>query len=218
MESRTLSDTVFNFFVWRVVGLAPANINLQVTFRWDPVPALGITHSKVILHTHIVSEPLFNNWNILYVGRLSSGVVVASICQVVASCHKLQYLSLVAAGCWVQICPVCGNCNQCWTDHQGVMILLLSLLLTAVNSDPEPLLYTGVLSGPGYCPNGGVCVPQVYCSVHYAEHVYSSSSSPCWLAINTPGICCYPTLPSLPKVGEETESCLYSCHIVREDC
>ena len=65
MESRTLSDTVFNFFVWRVVGLAPANINLQVTFRWDPVPALGITHSKVILHTHIVSEPLFNNWYIL---------------------------------------------------------------------------------------------------------------------------------------------------------
>ena len=48
-----------------VVGLAPANINLQVTFRWDPVPALGITHSKVILHTHIVSEPLFNNWYIL---------------------------------------------------------------------------------------------------------------------------------------------------------
>ena len=80
-------------------------------------------------------------------------------------------------------------------------MILLSLLLTGAAGEPEPLLYSGLLSGPGYCHNGGVCVPHVYCALHYADHVYSSSSSPCWLAINTPGICCYPTIPTVPKVA-----------------
>ena len=45
-----------------------------------------------------------------------------------------------------------------------------------------------------------VCVPHLYCSVHYADLVISPTSTPCWLAINTPGICCYPTVPNVGKV------------------
>ena len=45
-----------------------------------------------------------------------------------------------------------------------------------------------------------MCVPHLYCSVHYADLVTSPSSTPCWLAINTPGICCYPTVPNVGKV------------------
>jgi peroxidase len=84
------------------------------------------------------------------------------------------------------------------------MILLslsLSLLLRDTAGEAEPLLYSSLLSGPAYCPNGGVCVPHTYCAVHYADHLYSSSSTSCWLAINTPGICCYPTIPTVAKRG-----------------
>ena len=45
-----------------------------------------------------------------------------------------------------------------------------------------------------------MCVPHLYCSVHYADLVVSPTSTPCWLAINTPGICCYPTVPNIGKV------------------
>ena len=45
-----------------------------------------------------------------------------------------------------------------------------------------------------------MCVPHLYCSVHYADLVTAPSSTPCWLAINTPGICCYPTVPNVGKV------------------
>ena len=45
-----------------------------------------------------------------------------------------------------------------------------------------------------------MCVPHLYCSVHYADLVISPTSTPCWLAINTPGICCYPTVPNIGKV------------------
>ena len=80
-----------------------------------------------------------------------------------------------------------------------ILLLLLSIQLTA--SEPQPLLYNnGLVAGPGFCPNGGLCVPQMYCSVHYADHLASTATTPCWLALNTPGICCYPSLPNVPKV------------------
>ena len=80
------------------------------------------------------------------------------------------------------------------------MILLLVLLSIQLAAS-EPLLYNnGLVAGPGFCPNGGLCVPQMYCSVHYADHLASTSTTPCWLALNTPGICCYPTQPNVPKV------------------
>ena len=86
------------------------------------------------------------------------------------------------------------------------MILLLPLLsiqLRGAAGEPQPLLYNNGLvgGGPGFCPNGGLCVPHMYCAVHYAEHVSSSATTPCWLALNTPGLCCYPTYPSVPQVG-----------------
>ena len=101
----------------------------------------------------------------------------------------------------------CNNCSQCLLDHKGViMILLLPLLsiqLRGAAGEPQPLLYNNGLvgGGPGFCPNGGLCVPHMYCAVHYAEHVSSSATTPCWLALNTPGLCCYPTYPSVPQVG-----------------
>ena len=83
-----------------------------------------------------------------------------------------------------------------------ILPLLLSIALTGAASEPQPLLYNnGLLTGPGFCPNGGLCVPHMYCAVHYAEHLSSSSTTPCWLALNTPGLCCYPTHPTVPKVG-----------------
>ena len=88
-----------------------------------------------------------------------------------------------------------------------ILPLLLSIALTGAASEPQPLLYNnGLLTGPGFCPNGGLCVPHMYCAVHYAEHLSSSSTTPCWLALNTPGLCCYPTHPSVPKVGRSRGS------------
>ena len=88
------------------------------------------------------------------------------------------------------------------------MFTILASLLLPVSGDAdaraEPLIgYYGagaaVYSAP-YCANGGVCVPPMYCSVHYGDLIYEASSTSCWLAINTPGICCYPTVPNVGKV------------------
>ena len=86
------------------------------------------------------------------------------------------------------------------------MFTILASLLLPVTGDPdaraEPLIgYYGaaVYSAP-YCANGGVCVPPMYCSVHYGDLVYEATSTSCWLAINTHGICCYPTVPNVGKV------------------
>ena len=56
-------------------------------------------------------------------------------------------------------------------------------------------------------PTSQVCVPHLYCSVHYADLVISPTSTPCWLAINTPGICCYPTVPNVGKVINISNDC-----------
>ena len=85
----------------------------------------------------------------------------------------------------------------------SALVTILSLS-TLASSTPEALLgyYTGasLYADPGYCANGGVCVPPMYCSIHYADLVYNPTSTGCWLAINTPGICCYPTIPNVQKV------------------
>jgi peroxidase len=83
------------------------------------------------------------------------------------------------------------------------MLVLLMLLVSsaAAESDPgaDPAILAGHYAPAGYapvpaahapyCANGGYCVPQALCAPSYLDLLYDPAA-PCYLAPNTPGVCC----------------------------
>ena len=79
--------------------------------------------------------------------------------------------------------------------HVLLILVVVSSVLSSSNPEPDPdaaIVQGGYPSAPiDYCPNGGLCVPPVLCSLHYLETLYDPSSA-CSVAEGTPGLCCPP--------------------------